>query len=69
MLLIATKYSGAYYLTGYAIEFALRRIAKLTNQHHFYDRAIAKKEEACTRRACADDGLTASRCGLSGTGS
>jgi hypothetical protein len=26
------------------------------------------KEEACTRRACADDGLTASRCGLSGTG-
>ena len=28
-----------------------------------------KKEEACTRRACADDGLTANRCGLSGTGS
>ena len=28
-----------------------------------------EKEEACTRRACADDGLTANRCGLSGTGS
>ena len=27
------------------------------------------KEEACTRRAGADDGFTASVCGLSGTGS
>src|SRR5271157_4531201 len=27
-----------------------------------------EKEEACTRRAGADDGFTASRCGLSGTG-
>jgi len=26
-----------------------------------------KKEEACTRRAGADDGFSASRCGLSGT--
>lgn len=43
LLLIATKYSGASYLTGYAIEFALKAcIAKLTNQHDFYDRAIAK---------------------------
>ena len=43
-LLIATKYSGAYYLTGYAIEFALKAcIAKLTNQHDFYDLAIAKE--------------------------
>ena len=29
----------------------------------------AEKEEACTRRAGADDGFTASHCGLSGTGS
>jgi hypothetical protein len=28
----------------------------------------AAKEEACTSRACADDGFTASHCGLSGTG-
>ena len=28
-----------------------------------------KTEEACTRRAGADDGFTASHCGLSGTGS
>ena len=27
-----------------------------------------KKEEACTRRACGDDGFTVSRCGLSCTG-
>jgi hypothetical protein len=26
-----------------------------------------RKEEACTRRAGADDGFSASRCGLSGT--
>ena len=44
LLLIATKYSGAYYLTGYAIEFALKAcIAKLTNKHDFYDLAIAKE--------------------------
>jgi len=29
---------------------------------------VIEKEEACTRRAGADDGFTASRCGLSGTG-
>jgi len=27
-----------------------------------------EKEEACTRKACAADGFTASHCGLSGTG-
>ncbi len=44
LLLCATKYSGAYYLTGYAIEFALKAwIAKLTNQHDFYDLATAKE--------------------------
>jgi HEPN domain-containing protein len=38
-----TKYSGAYYLTGYAVEFALKAcVAKLTNEHDFYDKAIAK---------------------------
>jgi HEPN domain-containing protein len=44
LLLSATKYSGAYYLTGYAIELALKAcIAKLTNQHDFYDKEIAKE--------------------------
>ena len=33
------------------------------------EQLVTEKEEACTRRACADDGLTANRCGLSGTGS
>jgi hypothetical protein len=31
-------------------------------------RVKTETEEACTRRAGADDGFTASRCGLSGTG-
>ncbi len=31
-------------------------------------RGAGEKEGACTRRAGADDGFTASRCGLSGTG-
>jgi HEPN domain-containing protein len=43
LLLGAAKYSGAYYLSGYAVEFALKAcVAKLTNQHDFYDEAIAK---------------------------
>jgi HEPN domain-containing protein len=43
LLFNALKYSGAYYLTGYAVEFALKAcIAKMTNQHDFYDKAIAK---------------------------
>ena len=44
LLLVATKYSGAYYLTGYALEFALKAcIARRTNQHDFYDKEIAKE--------------------------
>jgi len=44
LLLSATKYSGVYYLTGYAVEFALKAcVAKLTNQHDFYDKDIAKE--------------------------
>ena len=33
------------------------------------EKSMSEKEEACTRRAGADDGFTASHCGLSGTGS
>lgn len=43
LLLNAAKSSGAYYLAGYAVECALKAcIAKLNNQHDFYDKAIAK---------------------------
>jgi hypothetical protein len=38
-LLNAGQWSGAYYLAGYAVEFALKAcIAKLTNQHDFPDK-------------------------------
>ena len=37
--------------------------------HYSGGRQFEEMEEACTRRAGADDGFTASRRGLSGTGS
>lgn len=38
------KFDGAYYLAGYAVEFALKAcIAKLIKQHDFYDKKIAKE--------------------------
>ena len=53
--------------------YFLPRMALLLDLPRMYVGALNKtmtgKEEACTRRACADDGLTANRCGLSGTGS
>lgn len=41
-LLDAGRWSGAYYLAGYAVECALKAcIAKRTNQHDFPDKATA----------------------------
>jgi HEPN domain-containing protein len=43
-LLKEKQYSGAYYLSGYAVECALKAcIAKSTNRHDFPDLAIVKK--------------------------
>ncbi len=43
-LLNAGRWSGAYYLAGYAVECALKAcIAKLTNQHDFPDKDLATK--------------------------
>lgn len=43
-LLKAKKYSGAYYLAGYAIEFALKAcIAKKTRRHDFPDKELVNK--------------------------
>ena len=42
LLFDARKFDGAYYLAGYAVELALKAcIAKLTNQHDFYNKDIA----------------------------
>jgi HEPN domain-containing protein len=41
-LLAAKRWSGAYYLAGYAIECGLKAcIAKLTNKHDFPDKSLA----------------------------
>ena len=41
-LLSAGRWSGAYYLAGYAIECGLKAcIARLTNQHDFPNKALA----------------------------
>jgi len=41
-LLSAGRWSGAYYLAGYAIECGLKAcIAKLTNEHDFPNKALA----------------------------
>lgn len=43
-LLKAGQWSGAYYLTGYAVEFGLKAcIAKLTNQHDFPDKKLVQR--------------------------
>ncbi|WP_165069839.1 HEPN domain-containing protein [Paludisphaera rhizosphaerae] len=43
-LLSAARWSGAYYLAGYAIECALKAcIARRTKEFDFYDPEIAKK--------------------------
>lgn len=43
-LLQASLYDGAYYLTGYAVECALKAcIAKQTREHDFPDRAVVNK--------------------------
>jgi HEPN domain-containing protein len=43
-LLDAQRWSGAYYLAGYAVECALKAcIAKLTNQFDFPDKSFAQK--------------------------
>jgi hypothetical protein len=42
-LLAAQRWSGAYYLTGYAVERAIKAcIAKLTNQYDFPDKSYAQ---------------------------
>jgi len=44
VLLAAQKWDGAYYLTGYAVECALKAcIAKLTNQYDFPEKRFAEK--------------------------
>lgn len=44
LLFITGKFSGAYYLAGYAVECGLKAcVAKLTREHDFYDKAIAKE--------------------------
>jgi hypothetical protein len=44
VLLAAQRWSGAYYLSGYAIECGLKAcIAKLTNEHDFPDKAFAQR--------------------------
>ena len=44
VLLDAGRWSGAYYVAGYAIECALKScLAKRTNLHDFPDRALAQK--------------------------
>jgi hypothetical protein len=43
-LLAAQRWSGAYYLVGYAVECALKScIAKLTNRYDFPDKTFAQK--------------------------
>jgi HEPN domain-containing protein len=43
-LLTAGRWSGAYYLSGYAVECALKAcIAKQTNLHDFPDKIVAQK--------------------------
>ena len=43
-LINAGQWSGAYYLTGYAVECALKAcIAKLTNLHDFPDKELAMR--------------------------
>ena len=43
-LLTAGQWFGAYYLTGYAVEFGLKAcIAKLINQHDFPDKKLAQR--------------------------
>ena len=44
LLFGAKKFDGAYYLAGYAVEFALKAcIAKLTDQHDLYNKNIANE--------------------------
>jgi hypothetical protein len=44
ILLAAGRWSGAYYLTGYAVECGLKAcIAKLTNQYDFPDKSFAQR--------------------------
>lgn len=47
VLLKARRFSGAYYLVGYAVECALKAcIAKQTKKHDFPDKTIAQKAHA-----------------------
>src|ERR1700752_4652804 len=44
ILLASNRFGGAYYVVGYAVEFALKAcIAKLTRPEDFYDKALAGK--------------------------
>ncbi|MGC4006130.1 MAG: HEPN domain-containing protein [Pirellulales bacterium] len=60
-LINAGRWSGAYYLSGYAVEFALKAcIAKLTREHDFPDAKFAQKvfthdNEALLRAAGLDN--------------
>ena len=43
MLLAAQRWSGAYYIAGYAVECGLKAcVAKLTNQYDFPDKSFAQ---------------------------
>lgn len=53
--LAAGRWSGAYYLSGYAVECALKAcIAKQTNLHDFPDKAIALKSHTHNLRDLRD---------------
>jgi HEPN domain-containing protein len=46
-LLNAGRWSGAYYVSGYAVECALKAcIAKQTNLHDFPDKTVVQKSHA-----------------------
>ena len=65
ILFDARQFDGAYYLAGYAVELALKAcIAKLTNQHDFYNKEIANncfnhKPETLVRVAALQSWLEA----------